>query len=98
MRESVARGDALGWFESLYAQANDSASAIQWADQVVNPYLERWLGEHSTGKGLALDVGCGLGDNAAALAAAGFSVTASMFRQLLWRGPSDDSRHCLSPG
>ncbi len=46
MRESAARGDALGWFESLYAQANDSANAIQWADQVVNPYLKRWLGEH----------------------------------------------------
>jgi SAM-dependent methyltransferase len=75
MRESAARGDSLGLFEPLYAQANGSAEAIQWTDQVVNPYLQRWLSAHPGGKGRALDVRCGLGDSAAAMAA-GYAVAA----------------------
>lgn len=76
MRESSENGDPLGWFELLYAGANNEPSAIQWADQVANPHLQRWLARSSCAKGRALDVGCGLGDNAAALTAAGYSVDA----------------------
>ncbi len=75
MRESLARGDPLGWFEPLYAEALGTAGAISWADRIVNPWLARWLTSHTESVGRALDVGGGLGDNAAALVAAGFTVT-----------------------
>ncbi len=75
LQQSLGRGDPLGWFEPLYAQANGAASAISWADQVVNPLLACWLAGRPASAGRALDVGGGLGDNAAALSAAGFTVT-----------------------
>jgi SAM-dependent methyltransferase len=76
--ESLKRGDALGWFEELYAQAEGDATAIPWADLDVNPHLAEWLArEEPAAKGRrALVVGCGLGDDAQALAARGFTVVA----------------------
>ena len=74
----LERGDAKGWFEALYAEAEDDAERIPWADLVPNPHLVGWLGERSSrgeGQG-ALVVGCGLGDDAELLAARGFEVTA----------------------
>ena len=75
MRESLVRGDPIGWFEPLYAQAAGSADAISWAEQRVNVWLARWLTTNCESSGRALDVGGGLGDNAAALAGVGFKVT-----------------------
>jgi SAM-dependent methyltransferase len=74
--ESLKRGDALGWFEELYAEAEGDPTAIPWADLAVNPHLAEWLArEAPAGKGRrALVVGCGLGDDAEALAARGFAV------------------------
>ena len=75
-KEFVERGDPLGWFEALYAEGD--ASKIPWADQKVNPNFEEWLRQRKLqdlGK-TALEIGCGLGDNAERLAELGFEVTA----------------------
>jgi SAM-dependent methyltransferase len=74
----LERGDAKGWFEALYAEADGAAERIPWADLVPNPYLVSWLNENDArGEGRrALVVGCGLGDDAESLAARGFDVTA----------------------
>lgn len=75
--ESLARGDAVGWFETLYREAGDTADTIPWADLCVNPNLAAWLEKRPPAMGKrALVVGCGLGDDAEELAALGFRVTA----------------------
>jgi SAM-dependent methyltransferase len=74
----LERGDAKGWFEALYAEAEGVAERIPWADLVPNPHLLSWLNENrARGEGRrALVVGCGLGDDAETLAARGFDVIA----------------------
>ena len=57
----LERGDAKGWFESLYAEADGAdldvrpvvdrpadgaAERIPWADLVPNPHLVSWLDEN----------------------------------------------------
>jgi SAM-dependent methyltransferase len=76
--ESIARGDATGWFEELYQRAGGSWDRIPWADLAPNPYLIEWLatGEADDCGRACLVVGCGLGDDAEALAARGFDVVA----------------------
>jgi 2-polyprenyl-3-methyl-5-hydroxy-6-metoxy-1,4-benzoquinol methylase len=77
-REFAQRGDATGWFEELYTQAQGNQQAIHWADMAVNPSLLEWLDRRNilgTGK-RALVVGCGLGDDAEELARQGFEVVA----------------------
>jgi SAM-dependent methyltransferase len=75
--QAVARGEPTAWFEELYACAPDE-SAISWADLEANPGLIEWLRrEGIDGSGRrALVVGCGLGDDAEALAGYGFEVVA----------------------
>lgn len=64
------------WFEPLYAQAAGDTSQVPWALPGAVAYLTNWL-KGQDGAGLcAAVVGCGLGDDAEALAAAGFAVTA----------------------
>jgi SAM-dependent methyltransferase len=74
----VARGNVLGWFEPLYAEAQGNAERVPWADRIPNPNLTEWLDREAiTGNGRSvLVVGCGLGDDAEYLAARGFAVTA----------------------
>lgn len=68
--------DTYDWFEPLYAQAAGDTSQLPWAMPEAVPYLTTWLkGVESAGRS-ALVVGCGLGNDAEALAAAGFTVTA----------------------
>jgi SAM-dependent methyltransferase len=68
--------DSYDWFEPLYARAAGDAAQVPWALPGAVPYLTNWLkGVEGTGRS-ALVVGCGLGDDAQALAAAGFKVTA----------------------
>jgi SAM-dependent methyltransferase len=71
---AIERGEPLAWFEELYAGA-PGEQAIPWADLVPNPHLMSWL-EGRQLSGRALKVGCGLGDDAEALAALGLDVVA----------------------
>ena len=76
-QEHLNAGDPLGWFESLYSRSAGDTSIIPWADLTVNPNLVSWLDiNNSTDLGLALKVGCGLGDDAEELAKRGYSTTA----------------------
>ncbi|MEH2183186.1 class I SAM-dependent methyltransferase [Nostoc sp.] len=66
------------WFEVLYAKAKGNAAQIPWAKSAPHPYLQDWLTNHEqlkTGQ-KTLVIGCGLGDDAEALAHLGFEVTA----------------------
>jgi 2-polyprenyl-3-methyl-5-hydroxy-6-metoxy-1,4-benzoquinol methylase len=66
-----------GWFEAVYALAERDPAGVPWANLAPHPLLAEWLSEQGQLTGLrALDVGCGLGDNALALARAGARVTA----------------------
>jgi SAM-dependent methyltransferase len=64
-------------FEEVYAQAAREGSSVPWARLEPNPLLLDWLrARRVEGRGRrALVVGCGLGDDAEALARAGFAVT-----------------------
>lgn len=64
------------WFESVYELAGDDPAGVPWAGLAPHPLLAQWLAGRSLAGLRALDVGCGLGDNAEALAAAGATVTA----------------------
>ncbi|MCP5443968.1 MAG: class I SAM-dependent methyltransferase [Chromatiaceae bacterium] len=72
------RGDPLGWFEALYKGARGDHTKVFWADLQPNPYLLDWMMKHeanAAGK-RAIAVGCGVGDDAEALSAHGYQVTA----------------------
>jgi SAM-dependent methyltransferase len=72
------RGDALGWFDALYKEAEGNNEKIPWADLEPNKFLVRFAEENDLkGNGRnALVVGCGLGDDARFLYDLGFDVTA----------------------
>ncbi|KAI9134146.1 bifunctional 2-polyprenyl-6-hydroxyphenol methylase/3-demethylubiquinol 3-O-methyltransferase UbiG [Acaryochloris sp. CCMEE 5410] len=76
--EFLARSDAKGWFEALYAEAGDVYSAVPWADLAPNPNLVEWsISQELKGAGkTALVIGCGYGDDAEFLAELGFEVVA----------------------
>jgi 2-polyprenyl-3-methyl-5-hydroxy-6-metoxy-1,4-benzoquinol methylase len=77
-REFYKRGDATGWFEALYTEADGDPSKIPWADLEPNPNFAAWLEKHpldGAGK-KAVVIGCGLGDDAEELARYNFAVTA----------------------
>ena len=71
-----AHNKASAWFDGLYKENKDKHENIPWARQAVNPLLKTYLEEEVTHKGKALVIGCGLGDDAVALEAAGYDVTA----------------------
>ncbi|NES42852.1 class I SAM-dependent methyltransferase [Moorena sp. SIO2C4] len=76
--ESIRQDNPSQWFEVLYSEANGDSGQIPWARLTTHPYLQDWL-ERNTPQGSgrsALVVGCGLGDDAEALAQQGFQVTA----------------------
>ena len=76
--EHLAKGDATGWFEHLYREAEEGKAEIPWADLQPNPNLtEFWQGHAmpSAGKTASI-IGCGLGDDAEQVARWGFETIA----------------------
>lgn len=73
-REPDASGKS--WFEDLYDQADGDVAQVPWADLRAKHSLAEWLARHPGNGRTALDIGCGLGDNAEAIAAAGYETTA----------------------
>jgi len=76
--EALQKSDPSAWFEVLYAKAKGDTAQIPWAKLTPHPYLQDWLTNHElfTSPQKALVIGCGLGDDAQALASLGFEVTA----------------------
>lgn len=77
-REFYEKGDATGWFEQLYTEAEGNPSKIPWTDLEPNPNFVAWTKNHpldGAGK-KAIVVGCGLGDDAEEMAGYNFDVTA----------------------
>lgn len=74
-----ARGDPTGWFDNVYRKADGDFRGVFWADLAPNPYLIAWLEGHpALGEKTprAVTIGCGVGDDAEAMAAHGYQVTA----------------------
>lgn len=71
-----AHHKASAWFDGLYQENKETHENIPWARQAVNPLLQTYLDSKAEHTGMALVIGCGLGDDAAALAEAGYDVTA----------------------
>ena len=77
VQEYIERGDPYGWFDEVYARAGGDGDAVPWAHMVARPAFAEWLAKQPEGNGKrALVVACGLGDDAEALTAHGYSVTA----------------------
>ncbi len=76
--ECEQAGEPLGWFEACYRAAAGDPSMVPWGHEKVRPELAQWLADlpADAPRGRALEIGAGLGDNANALAQAGFAVTA----------------------
>jgi 2-polyprenyl-3-methyl-5-hydroxy-6-metoxy-1,4-benzoquinol methylase len=76
--EAIRQGNPTGWFEELYARAQGDPLAIPWANMEPNQLFTSWamrMNLQGTNQ-KALQVGCGLGDDAEELAQLGYTVTA----------------------
>ena len=78
--ESLAVGDATGWFERLYAAAGEGNAVVPWDRDEPQILLVEWAERSGltdgTASGRALVVGAGLGHDAEYLAELGFSTVA----------------------
>ncbi len=68
--------DRRNWFEAVYDEADGDAAAVPWADLKPKAALCDWLALHPGAGERAIDIACGLGDNAEAIADAGYRTTA----------------------
>lgn len=68
------------FFNAVYTNADGDAAFVPWADLKAKDKLEQWLEANSglilSARLKAVDVACGLGDNAEALSSAGYNTTA----------------------
>jgi SAM-dependent methyltransferase len=75
--EALGEGDPTSWFERLYAEAADGHAVVPWDRRAPHPLLVEWIEQRPDLSGRrTLVVGCGLGDDAAYLAAQGYRVIA----------------------
>ena len=73
--QSLAAGDATGWFEKLYAEAEAGTAIIPWDSGSATALLVEWAEPARTGH-RALVVGAGLGRDAEFVAGLGYATTA----------------------
>ena len=75
---ALSAGDPTGWFEPLYAAAEEGAAVVPWDRGAPHWLLTAWAGRRAlNGDGRrALVVGCGLGADAEYIAGRGFAVLA----------------------
>ncbi|MEV4070936.1 class I SAM-dependent methyltransferase [Nonomuraea fuscirosea] len=82
--ESLAAGDATGWFERLYAESATGDALVPWDSRSPHYLLTEWGdqqfgvpgGGAGSSRGRALVVGAGLGDDAEYVAGLGFQTEA----------------------
>ncbi|WP_219471955.1 class I SAM-dependent methyltransferase [Nonomuraea rhizosphaerae] len=76
--ESLAGGDATGWFERLYAESETDGAIVPWDSRSPHPLLVEWAsGQRLAGRGWrAMVVGCGLGDDAEYVSGLGYDTVA----------------------
>ncbi|MFG1684045.1 class I SAM-dependent methyltransferase [Nonomuraea sp. NPDC049269] len=80
--ESLAAGDATGWFERLYAESETGEAIVPWDSQSPHPLLVEWLpmepgsGSEAGAARRVLVVGCGFGDDAEYLSRFGYDTVA----------------------
>jgi SAM-dependent methyltransferase len=76
--ESLAAGDATGWFERLYVEAQAGTAVVPWDRPAATALLSEWAARRrpEAGGRRALVVGCGLGRDAEFTAGLGFTTTA----------------------
>ncbi len=75
----AGEGRHFDWFEALYEEAlvkRGERRLVPWAEAAPRFRLQAWLAEHPGDGRRAIDIGCGLGDNARLLAEAGWQVSA----------------------
>src|SRR4051794_37142329 len=75
---SLAAGDPTGWFEKLYAEAENGDASVPWDRPAPTALLVDWAARTGlSGDGRsALVVGCGLGRDAEFVAGLGYATTA----------------------
>ena len=78
LEQHLADAAPAGWFEPAYRLCRDEGVGLPWVHAAPHPYLLDWLERPVTtpGGARAVVVGCGLGDDAQAVAEAGYQVTA----------------------
>ncbi|MGD1901483.1 MAG: class I SAM-dependent methyltransferase [Geitlerinemataceae cyanobacterium] len=70
------------WFDPLYVAADGDRDCVPWSLDGAHPALKSWISERPVSQLFDLDraraivIGCGLGDDAEAIAKLGFDVTA----------------------
>jgi SAM-dependent methyltransferase len=73
---SLARDDATGWFEDLYAAASTGAAVVPWDRVQPQVLVEEWVRDQGDGTGRrALVVGCALGRDAELVSGMGYATT-----------------------
>jgi len=98
--EQLAAGHPSGWFEPAYALARSEDAGLPWVHGTPHPYLVSWLEAPVTSPPgrRALVVGCGLGDDAVAVAEAGFEVTAIDIAPTAVRWADQRASDLIDPG
>ncbi len=80
IRRHLEQGDAIGWFEALYARAQEEGDpcAVPWVHMAPRRELLEWVFQgQPNGHGRSgLVIGCGLGDDAQILAGLGYRTVA----------------------
>lgn len=71
-----SRTDRAAFFDAVYETAGNDTAGVPWADLKPKDRLASWLAGNPGEGRRAVDVGCGLGDNAEAIAAVGWATTA----------------------